>query len=527
MKKFFLLLLTACAMMVSAQNKSVAIKTGTFGNDRQSLSAWECPIWFMDAKFGIWAHCGPQCQAEAGDWYARFMYYDGHGQNKFHVSHFGNPKEFGLKELCNAWKADQWNPQELVNLYKSVGARYFMALGNHHDNMDLWNSPYQEWNSVNIGPKKDLVKGWSDACKAAGLPLGVSIHASHAWTWLEPSQQYDGNLTKADGKGQWWEGLDPQELYAQNHPHSKGWENSGTIHSQWDWGNGASLPSAEYKQKFQNRVLQLINDYNPDMLYFDDTAMPFYGCDDQIGKNILQHYYNHSAAQHKGKQQVIVTGKQLTPEQKQYMMWDVERGIPDRPQPIYWQTCTCIGDWHYNQSTYQHNRYKSGATVIRMLIDVVSKNGNLLLSIPVRGNGTIDDKERQVLADIKAWMDVNGESIYGTRMWRTFGEGPLAEAANPMNAQGFNEGQAYSSKDVRYVTKKGAVYATIMAWPEAGDFTFKAFPTESSKVTKVNLLGYGNVKFTQSANGLTVTIPATQCNAIAPVFRITQKSKKR
>jgi alpha-L-fucosidase len=122
---------------------------------------------------------------------------------------------------------------------------------------------------------------------------------------------------------------------------------------------------------------------------------------------------------------------------------------------------------------------------------------------------------------------VNGESIYGTRIWRTFGEGPLAEAANPMNAQGFNEGQAYSSKDVRYVTKKGAVYATIMAWPEAGDFTFKAFPTESGKVTKVNLLGYGNVKFTQSANGLTVTIPATQCNAIAPVFRITQKSKKQ
>ena len=166
-----------------------------------------------------------------------------------------------------------------------------MALGNHHDNFDLWNSPYQEWNSVNIGPKKDLIKGWSDACKAEGLPLGVSIHASHAWTWLEPSQKYDGKLTKADGKGKWWEGMDPQELYAQNHAHSTGWENSGTIHSQWEWGNGASQPSAEYKQKFQNRVLELIDDYNPDMLYFDDTAMPFYGCDDQVGKNILQHYY--------------------------------------------------------------------------------------------------------------------------------------------------------------------------------------------------------------------------------------------
>ena len=528
MKKMITLLLAAFAMTASAQTENVTVKTGDFGNDWESLSAWECPEWFKDAKFGIWAHWGPQCQAEDGDWYARFMYYEGSGQYNYHVSHFGNPSTFGLKDLCNAWKADQWDPQELVSLYKSVGARYFMALGNHHDNFDNWNSPYQEWNSVNVGPKKDLIKGWSDACKAEGLPLGVSIHASHAWTWLEPSQKFDGNLTKEDGEGKWWEGLDPQELYAQNHTHSSGWESSGTIHSQWDWGNGASQPSTAYKQKFQNRVLELINDYDPDMIYFDDTAMPFYGCDDQVGKNILQHYYNHSAAGHDGQQQVVVTGKQLNDQQKGYMLWDVERGIPDRPQEAYWQTCTCIGDWHYNQSVYNNNGYKSGATVVRMLIDVVSKNGNLLLSIPVKGNGTIDSKERQVLADIKAWMDINSESIYGTRLWKTFGEGPLAEAVNPMTAQGFNEGQAYSAQDVRYVEKDGAVYATIMAWPAAGDFTFKAFSiaeaSYSGEVDKVTLLGGGDVEFTHDINGLTVQVPSTKPNNIAPVFRITFKA---
>jgi len=523
-------------MTASAQKADVTVKTGDFGNDWESLSAWECPEWFKDAKFGIWAHWGPQCQAENGDWYARFMYYEGSGAYNWHVSHFGNPSTFGLKELCNAWKADQWDPQELVSLYKSVGARYFMALGNHHDNFDNWDSPYQEWNSVNVGPKKDLIKGWSDACKAEGLPLGVSIHASHAWTWLEPSQSYDGNLTKADGVGKWWEGLDPQELYAQKHTHSTGWDNSGTIHSQWDWGNGASLPSQAYKQKFQNRVLELINDYDPDMIYFDDTAMPFYGCDDQVGKNILQHYYNHSAAEHDGQQQVVVTGKQLTAQQKGYMMWDVERGIPDRPQEAYWQTCTCIGDWHYSQSVYNNSGYKSGATVVRMLIDVVSKNGNLLLSIPVKGNGTIDNKERKVLADIKAWMDINSESIYGTRPWKTFGEGPLAEAVNPMNAQGFNEGQAYSAQDVRYVQAPKAgdgdvVYATIMAWPAAGNFTFKAFsiaePSYTGQVAKVTLLGGGDVEFTHDINGLTVQVPQTKPNGIAPVFRITFRSDNR
>ena len=531
MRKTITLLLAAFAMTASAQKENVTIKTGDFGNDWESLSAWECPKWFKDAKFGIWAHWGPQCQAEDGDWYARFMYYEGSGQYNYHVSHFGNPSSFGLKDLCNAWKADQWDPQELVSLYKSVGARYFMALGNHHDNFDNWNSPYQEWNSVNVGPKKDLIKGWSDACKAEGLPLGVSIHASHAWTWLEPSQKFDGNLTKADGAGKWWEGLDPQELYAQRHTHSSGWESSGTIHSQWDWGNGASQPSTAYKQKFQNRVLELINDYDPDMIYFDDTAMPFYGCDDRVGKNILQHYYNHSAAKHDGKQQVVVTGKQLNDQQKGYMLWDVERGIPDRPQEQYWQTCTCIGDWHYNQATYNNNGYKSGATVVRMLIDVVSKNGNLLLSIPVKGNGTIDSKERQVLADIKAWMDINSESIYGTRLWKTFGEGPLAEAVNPMTAQGFNEGQAYSAQDVRYVEKDGTVYATIMAWPAAGGFTFKAFSiaesSYSGEVDKVTLLGGGEVEFTHDINGLTVQIPSTKPNNIAPVFRITFKADSR
>ena len=525
MRKTITLLFVAFALAVSAQKADVEVQSGSYQANWESLSGWECPEWFKDAKFGIWAHWGPQCQAEDGDWYARFMYYEGSGQYDWHVSHFGNPAVFGLKDLCNDWKAQKWDPEKLVNLYKSVGARYFMALGNHHDNFDLWNSPYQEWNSVNVGPKKDLAQGWSDACKKAGLPFGVSIHASHAWTWLEPSQEYDGNLTKADGAGKWWEGLDPQELYAQNHEHSTGWAESGTIHSQWDWGNGANLPSKEYKQKFQNRVLQLINDYSPDMIYFDDTAMPFYGCDDQVGQNILTHYYNKSAEAHGGTPNVVVTGKQLTTKQKDYMMWDVERGIPDRIQDEYWQTCTCIGSWHYDVHVYQNNGYKSAQQVVDMLVDIVSKNGNLLLSVPVKGDGSIDDKEEAILAGIKAWMDINSESIYGTRPWKTFGEGPLADAANPLSAQGFNEGNNYSSKDVRYVQKDGVLYATIMRWPASKTFTFqclgKSSEYYSGKVESVKLLGYGDVSYTEAVNGLTVTLPDVHPNDIAPVLQIT------
>ena len=466
------------------------------------------------------------------------MYFDGSGQNKWHCEHFGKPSEFGLKELCNDWKAQNWNPDQLVSFYKSVGARYFMALANHHDNFDLWNSPYQEWNSVNVGPKKDIIRGWSDACKKAGLPLGVSVHASHAWTWLEPAQDYDGNLTKedgyklnADGSEKWWKGMDPQELYAQRHARSSGWEKTRTIHSQWDWNNGASLPSDAYKQKFQNRVLQLIDDYDPAMIYFDDTAMPFYGCDDNVGKNILAHYYNQSAAKNGGRPEVVVTGKQLTAEQKKRMMWDVERGAPDKIQEDYWQTCTCLGEWHYNQAVYNRNGYKSAQQVVDMLVDVVSKNGNMLLSVPVRSDGTIDNKEVAILEGIKAWMDINGKSIYGTRPWKTFGEGPLAESSNPISAQGFNEKNNYSSKDVRYVQRNDTLFATILRWPSGASFTFKSLGTGSEygcgKVRKVELLGYGKVKASQNAEGLTVEVPSTHPNEIAPVFSITFKHKKK
>lgn len=525
------------AVLLSLNNtdtiaEDVTHTDGPYKPTWESLSQWECPEWFKDAKFGIWAHWGPQCEPEDGDWYARFMYYPGSDQYNYHVTHYGDPSVYGLKDLCHDWKAENWNPRELVELYKSVGARFFMMLANHHDNFDLWNSPYQEWNSVNMGPKRDIVREWTEACREAGLPTGVSVHASHTWSWLEGSQRFDGNLTRedgyvpnSDGTDKWWKGYDPQELYAQRHTPSAGWTDQGSIHNQWDWVNGSSIPDEAYKRKLMNRTLQLIYDYSPDMIYFDDTVMPFYGCDDEWGPQLLSSYYNFSANTHDGKAQVVVTGKQMPDEIKKSMLWDVERGIPDRMQQEYWQTCTCIGDWHYNKRKYDKGSYKSGATVIRMLVDVVSKNGNLLLNIPVKGDGTIDDKERKILADIKEWMDVNSESIYGTRTWKTFGEGPLAEAVNPMNAQGFNEGQKYTSADVRFVQKKGIVYATIMAWPEGSEYTIKSFSplneNYSGNVTEVRLLGYGAVPFELNDNGLTVKLPAAPANnSIAPVLAI-------
>jgi alpha-L-fucosidase len=516
--------LNAKIAVVSATEK---MATGTFQPTWESLSQFnEAPEWYQDAKFGIWAHWGPQCQPEQGDWYARFMYYSGTSQFNWHASNYGNQSTFGFKDVINTWKAQNWNPDSLVHLYKNAGAEYFFSMANHHDNLDMWDSKYQPWNTTAIGPKQNIIKGWSEAAKKYGLPFGVSVHASHAWTWLEPSQDYDAKLTTADGAGKWWEGLNPKDLYAQNHTRSSGSSNSGTIHSQWDWENGASIPDAAYINKFYNRTLDLINKYNPDLVYFDDTALPFWKVNN-VGLDIAAHMYNKSAAEHNGKNQTVIFGKILTEQQKNCLVWDVERGVPDRPQSKYWQTCTCIGDWHYNRSVYNNNKYKSALTVIRMLIDIVSKNGNLLLNIPVRGDGTIDEKELTVVQGITAWMKVNKESIHGTRTWITFGEGPTADAVNPISAQGFNEGITYNASDIRYVKKGDSLlYVTSMGWPTNGKLLLKKLaisqPYLKGSIKSIQLVGGGNLTFSRNADDLTINLPATKPATadIATVFKI-------
>jgi alpha-L-fucosidase len=499
--------------------------TGKFEPTWQSLQQYQAPEWFRNAKFGIWAHWGPQCQPEQGDWYARGMYEEGSDYYKWHGAHYGHPSKVGFKDVINDWKAENWDPEKLVKLYKRVGAQYFFAMANHHDNLDLWDSKYQEWNSVRVGPQKDIVTGWAKAAKKYGLPFGLSVHASHAWMFYETSQSsdkngefagipYDGNLTKAVGKGTWLDGLDPQELYAQNHSLSKGWN--------WDWNDKASVPSQAYCEKFYNRTMDLINKFNPDLLYFDDTGLPLYPVSD-AGLKIASHYYNHNMATHNGKLEAVLFGKVLTDEQKKCMVWDVERGAPDKAQNLAWQTCSCIGNWHYDRALYEQDRYKSAATVIHMLVDIVSKNGNLLLNIPVRGNGTIDEKEIAILEGIAAWMDINKESVFDTRPWKVFGEGPAADTANPVNAQGFNEGKIkFSAKDIRFNQKGNILYATLLGTPsEKISIKTLGKKTENAKIKKVEMLGSNEkISWKQYPDTLVIQKPKTIPNDIAVVFKI-------
>ena len=551
MKKTLLTLLTACALTsTQAQNYQVPVleddepmATGPFTPNWESLRTYEVPEWFRDAKFGIWAHWGPQCVEGSGDWMARSLYMEGSGPYNHHRQNYGHPSEVGFKDILPLFKAENWTPEELVKFYKEeCGAQYFFALGNHHDNIDLWDSKYQEWNSQDIGPKKDILDGWAKAAKKAGLPFGISFHADPAWTWYEPSRRfdmkgdmrgvkYDGWLTKEDGyklnddgTEKWWKGLDPQKLYAQDHDFSRNTWDDGMIHRQWGWGEGANIPTQEYVTNFYNRTLDAINRYNPDLIYFDVTVLPFYPVSD-AGMKIATHMYNRSAAMNNGKNQAVVFGKILTDEQKEALVWDVERGAPNQIMDRPWQCCNCIGGWHYDTNTYKNGWYKSAATIAKLLVDIVSKNGNMLLSVPLRADGTPDEKEIAIMKEFGAWMKINSESIVKTRPWKIFGEGPIADADIQINAQGFNDGQytGAGANEIRFTQTEKNLYVSALEWPKNKTISVKSLAEGSTlypeKIKSVELLGYGKVKFTRTANALVVNLPE-KLNNIMPVLKI-------
>jgi alpha-L-fucosidase len=537
---------TAIAQIPTTAKPTLAVDTGSepvaagkFQPTWKSLKQYEVPEWFRDAKFGIWAHWGPQCQPERGDWYAREMYSQGNYKYNEHLKQYGHPSEFGFKDVINEWKADKWDPEKLLALYKRAGAEYFFALANHHDNFDNFDSKYQPWNSMNMGPKKDLIGGWAKAARRNGMKFGVSVHAAHAWTWMETAQgadkegpkagvPYDGKLTKADGKGKWWEGYDPQDLYEQRHEPAPGFEKLGSVHGRWDWKNLPSLPDQAYNDKFYNRTADLINKYKPDLLYFDDTALPLWPVSD-AGLQIAAHFYNSNNKWNGPRNDGVLLGKILDPEQRQCMVWDIERGSSNAIEPEPWQTDTCIGSWHYDKGVFDRHRYKSAKTVVQTLIDVVSKNGNLLLSVPLKGDGTLDSDEIEIVEGIAKWMEVNKEAIHGTRPWKVLGEGPQMASAAPLQAQGFNEGKGkqFSAEDVRFTSKGDTIYAFIMGAPNTA-VNIKSLGTNAKllekQIVKISLLGSDEkIKWEQTADALVIGKPAGRTNEVATVFKVTTK----
>ncbi|MES2441872.1 MAG: alpha-L-fucosidase [Pseudomonadota bacterium] len=491
-------------------------------------AAYKVPDWFRDAKFGIWAHWGPQCVPEHGDWYGRQMYQQGNPFYEHHLKHYGHPADTGFLDIIGKWKAENWNPEHLIGLYKAAGAKYFMALANHHDNLDTFDSRHHAWNTLRVGPKRDIIGTWEKAVRKAGLKFGVSNHSAHAWHWWQTGYGYDAEgpragerydafkLTKADGAGKYWDGLDPQELYTgPAFVPPNGIATKAAMQDFHDthsgrWMEFAPPQNPHHVAKWLLRQKDLVEKYRPDIVYLDNYGLPF----GSVGLEALAHYYEQATAWH-GSPDVVMTAKKLTAYQQTALVDDVERGFSDRLRAEPWQTCTCIGDWHYNRGRYDNKSYVPAEQVIQRLCDVVSKNGNLLLSIPVRGDGTIDSEEEKIVAGIGRWMQRNGETaIHGSRPWRVYGEGPTQVAGGH-----FGEGKVrFVPGDVRYMTKSGALFAALLVRPDA-KLVLKSIPKDAV-VEKVSLVGGGRVAFERTEAGLEISMPIAELWDYVPILRI-------
>ena len=482
------------------------IAPGEFSSQAQSLTNYSCPEWFRDAKFGIWAHWGPQAVPRAGDWYARNMYLQGSPQYESHLKKYGHPSVKGYKDIIPLWKAEKWDPDALMALYVKAGAKYFVSMGVHHDNFDLWNSKFHSWNAVKMGPHRDIVGDWKQAAQKYGVRFGVSEHLGPSFGWFAPSHGYDQFYEPGAKLGIPYDGADPkyEELYhpANNEP--------------FRWGPSWYATNSAWHQEWFNRIKDLLDQYQPDLLY-TDGGIPF----GEVGRSLLAHFYNSNAAAHGGKLEAVYNFKDLgTGEFIPHAgVEDVERGVLKDINPLPWQTCTSMGDWFYSDGF----KYKTTAEVVHMLADIVSKNGNLLLNVVLYADGSLPPESRQFLDEMAAWMAVNGEAIYGTRPWQVFGEGPTVAAAGH-----FKENTTYTPHDLRFTAKGGVLYAILLGWPSEGTIMVtslaKTGDAQVNQIEQVELLGRpGNLKFTQTPAGLNVELPAQKVSDMACTLKITGK----
>ncbi|MGJ5816654.1 alpha-L-fucosidase [Paludibaculum fermentans] len=470
-----------------------------FEGNFESLAQYKCPDWFRNGKFGIWAHWGPQCVPKTGDWYARNMYIEGSPQYKYHVEHYGHPSKVGFKDIVTQWKAEKFDPEALITRYKAAGARYFVSMGIHHDNFDIWNSKHHKWNAVQMGPKKDIVGMWAKAARKAGLRFGVTEHLERTWSWFNVNKGAD---KEGQFKGVPYDGNDPKYADFYLPPHE---DNSRAFPLN---------PPDSWKKEWQARITDLIDQHEPDLLY-TDGGIPF----GEVGKSLVAHFYNQSIKRNKGKLEAVYNIKNVHDNvhgefDPRCCIYDLERGYADKILDLPWQTDTCIGDWFYKAGM----QYKSAQTVVHMLADIVSKNGNLLLNFPLLPDGTLDAEESIVLEGITKWMASHGEAIHDTRPWTKFGEGPTQASGGMFSERSLKQ---YTAQDFRFTKKGEVLYAICLGVPTKQALIQSLAENAPQKVQRVELLGRKQaLKFQRSGQGLTVEMPADVAPDLAVVFKV-------
>ena len=463
----------------------------------ESLTRFECPAWFRDAKFGIWSHWGPQSVPMFGDWYARSMYMQGSQQYLYHLRHYGHPSKFGYKDVCALWKAEKFEPDELMKLYYKAGARYFVGQAMHHDHFFNYPSKLNRFNSAQVGPNKDICGLWKAAAEKNNMPFGFTEHLGATFSWWRVNK---GSDSYGPYKGVPYDGNDPEyrDFYLDNFEHPSNPE--------------AGAPWYTSNEKFRDYWLsvmdELIELYKPDLLY-SDGSLPFgehwhnaegFSPDSaqyKWGLEAVSRLYNASIEKY-GENRAVYTQKSRAPEIYNVGVLDIEKSQLPGINPSPWQTDTCIGNWFYDAK----QEFKKPAHIIEMLVDIISKNGTMLLNILQLPDGSIDDEAVYILDELAKWFSVCGEGVYGTRPWRIYGEGDTQAVID-----GFKEVKTqWNSSDYRFAAKGSTLYAFVLNAPKNRAAVIKSLG-EADKVKSVRLLGGGPVPFAQSYGVLTVKLP--------------------
>jgi alpha-L-fucosidase len=462
----------------------------------ESLKQYSAPQWYMDAKFGIFIHWGLySVPAFGNEWYPRNMYIKGTPEFEHHVKTYGPQDKFGYKDFIPMFKAEKFDPAAWATLFRKAGARYVMPVAEHHDGFAMYDCSLSRWNSVKMGPKRDIVGELAAAVRKEGMVFGLSSHRAEHWFFMNGGRSFKSDMQDPqyeDFYGPAWAYPDVQD--------SEAWRSL-------DW---IPRPHAKHLEDWLARTCELVDKYQPQVVWFD------WWIEQTVFQPYLQrfaaYYYNRGLEWGKG----VAINYKNKPFPVEAAVYDIERGQLAGTNPHFWQTDTSISknSWGY----VSQQDYKTAESLVGDLVDIVSKNGTLLLNIGPRPDGTIPEEEEKILLEIGEWLAVNGEAIYDTRPWKVYGEGPTA-----IPEGGFSDTQraAFTGKDFRITTKDGALYAIALAWP-GKVAKIASLGSGTARVSGVSLLGSPEqLNWSQDESGLKISLPVEKPCRYAYSFKMT------